>query len=115
MNKSSAVSLPLVSVVKQQSKPSKADGGASKAKALFSAYQVTENAVQAARKALDDAMAARSVAVAEISAAIGNGPFQFSGAVQKIQKRDVKAEDGSLLRTTWFFKSIGDNVVSIDL
>jgi hypothetical protein len=86
---------------------------ADEAKVLFQAYQETDDGVQAARKALESAMAERSAKVQAIVSKMGQGPFQWGGKVVKATKRDVKDDDGKVTSTTFFFKSIGDEVQTI--
>jgi hypothetical protein len=83
------------------------------AKALFTTYQECDDKVQAAKLALEQAMALRSTAVATIVKELGSGPFQWAGKVVKATKRDVKDDDEKVTSTTYFFKSIGDEVQTI--
>lgn len=84
-------------------------------KALFTAYQVEDDAVGACRKALDEAMARRSAAVKLIKESLGDGPFQWHGKMLKPFKRDIKSDDGNtVLGTTHFFRELGGELSVID-
>jgi len=84
------------------------------AKELFKQYQETDDAVQAARKTLDEAMATRTSAVEKIVDALGKGPFQYGGKSIQAVKRTIKDDGGKVTGATWFFKTVGKEVQVID-
>ena len=86
----------------------------SNAKVLFQNYQAKDDAVQAARKALESAMGERSAAVLAIQSSLGAGPFEWAGKVVKVAKRDMKDDEEKVTGTTYFFRGIGDSVQKID-
>ena len=75
--------------------------------ALFTTYQGADNKVEAARLALESAMAERSTAVKAIKDSCGDGPFQWQGKMLKPFKRDTKDEAGNVVGTTFFFRELG--------
>lgn len=72
-------------------------------KAAFSAYEKADDAVNAARKALEKALDARSKLVEEIATGAGKGPFSFKGLILTPVCRVNKATG----QGTWFFKGPG--------
>ena len=80
---------------------------------LFAAYQQADDDVQAARLALDNSMAQRTLTVQAIVSALGKGPFQYDGKSIQATSRSTKNEEGQITGTTWFFKSIGNEVIVI--
>lgn len=81
---------------------------------LFNNYQKADDSVQAARLALDNAMAQRTLMVQAIVSAMGKGPFQYGGKSIQAVSRSQKNDEGQVTGTTWFFKSIGTEVIVID-
>jgi hypothetical protein len=81
---------------------------------LFNNYQKADDSVQAARLALDNAMAQRTLTVQAIVSAMGKGPFQYGGKSIQAVSRSQKNDEGQVTGTTWFFKSIGTEVIVID-
>ena len=81
---------------------------------LFNNYQKADDSVQAARLALDNAMAQRTLTVQAIVSAMGKGPFQYGGKSIQAVSRSQKNDEGQVTGTTWFFKSIGPEVIVID-
>ena len=81
---------------------------------LFNNYQKADDSVQAARLALDNAMAQRTLTVQAIVSAMGKGPFQYGGKSIQAVSRSQKNDEGLVTGTTWFFKSIGTEVIVID-
>ena len=81
---------------------------------LFNNYQKADDSVQAARLALDNAMAQRTLTVQAIVSAMGKGPFQYGGKSIQAVSRSQKNDEGPVTGTTWFFKSIGTEVIVID-
>ena len=77
---------------------------------LFTKYQQADDSVQAARLALDAAMAQRTLTVQSIVSALGKGPFQYGGKSIQAVSRSQKNDEGQVTGTTWFFKSIGNEV-----
>ena len=80
---------------------------------LFSKYQEADDAVQSARLALDNAMAQRTLSVQSIVSAMGKGPFQYNGKTIQAVSRSQKNDDGQITGTTWFFKSIGSEIIVV--
>lgn len=74
-------------------------------KALFTAYQTTEDAVQAAKHALEQAMDRRTVACKAILDSLGAGPFSWKGRIVKVGSRSTKNEGGEVVSTSYFMKS----------
>lgn len=85
----------------------------SNAAELFDKYQQADDSVRDARLALDNAMAQRTLTVQAIVSAMGKGPFQFGGKSIQATSRSQKNDDGQVTGTTWFFKSIGSEVIVI--
>ena len=85
----------------------------SNAAELFDKYQQADDSVRDARLALDNAMAQRTLTVQAIVSAMGKGPFQFGGKSIQATSRSQKDEAGQTTGTTWFFKSIGSEVIII--
>lgn len=83
-------------------------------KSLFVAYQASDDAVTAAKEALAAAMADRSVKVQAIQKAAGSGPFQWNGKTVKLTKRETKNDEGIATGVTYFFKSLGDEIMKIE-
>lgn len=84
------------------------------AKELFQAYQAAEDKLNEAERVREECFDARSATVKAIHAAMGAGPFQWNGKTMKITKRDTKDENDNVVGTSWFFRSIGDEVQKID-
>ena len=81
---------------------------------LFNNYQKADDSVQAASLALDNAVAQRTLTVQAIVSAMGKGPFQYGGKSIQAVSRSQKNDEGQVTGTTWFFKSIGTEVIVID-
>lgn len=83
---------------------------------LFKDAMALDGKVDAAKKAVDAAMEARSVAVKALYDANGqdNGPFNYKGELYTIRKRAAKDDEGNVIpdKVTWFFVSLGDKAVT---
>lgn len=94
-------------------KSQKGQTSKSEAVALFEAYQTAEGKLEAAEKAKDAAFEARTATVKAIYDKLGAGPFEWNGKTVKIFKRDSKDENDQVIGTSWFFRSIGEEVQKI--
>lgn len=84
-------------------------------KELFAQYLEQDKGVDAARVALEKAMADRSNTVKSIQAQFGEGPYQLpSGELIKVSKRQSKDDTGAVTGTTWFFKTMGSKIDTIE-
>jgi len=83
---------------------------------LLKEYDTVDAGVSKARKALDDAMNARSAIVEEIADVIGKKqPIRYGGRLLRIMSRTAKDEKGNPVGdTTWYFRAEGD-VEALDM
>lgn len=72
-------------------------------KSAFAEYEKADDAVEAARVALEEAMGKRSAIVERIASGAGRGPFSFKGTILTATSRTSK-ETG---KSRWFFKGPG--------
>lgn len=80
-------------------------------KKLFQAYEKADATVNAATKALDVALEARSKCVQEISERSGNGPYRFQGVKTSIMARLNKTTG----KNTFFFRQPAEESKLIDV
>lgn len=86
-------------------------------KTLFANYQSAEDKVQKAKETVLSETVVRSAAVKAIFQQTGSkGPYAWKGKTVMVVCRKGKTEDGEPIpgQETWFLKSIGDQVQSIE-